>query len=239
MRQSSKISKLNSRSFLIALAALIMPLANAAEPTKPATPAMTAAPAPAAPAPMKADLAAGDGLYNNGDPKRGVVACVGCHGANGNSGVASWPKLAAQHTAYTVKQLKNYKDGSRANPIMMGMVATLTEQDMLHLSAYLSKQQPTLGVAQNKDSIALGQKIYRGGIAEKGIPACAGCHSPNGAGIPAQYPRLSGQWADYSTSQLVAFREGTRKNSAQMTTIATKLSDAEMKAVSDYMAGLR
>ena len=166
MRQSSKISKLNFPSFLIALAALIMPHANAAEPTKPATPAMTAAPAPAAPAPMKADLAAGDGLYNNGDPKRGVVACVGCHGANGNSGVASWPKLAAQHTAYTVKQLKNYKDGSRANPVMMGMVATLTEQDMLNLSAYLNKQQPTLGVAQNKDSIALGQKIYRGGIAE-------------------------------------------------------------------------
>ena len=239
MRQSSKFSKLNFFSFFIALVALIMPLANAAEPAKPATPAMASAPAPAAPAPMKADLAAGDGLYNNGDPKRGVVACVGCHGANGNSGVASWPKLAAQHTAYTVKQLKNYKDGSRANPVMMGMVATLTEQDMLNLSAYLNKQQPTLGVAQNKDSIALGQKIYRGGIAEKGIPACAGCHSPNGAGIPAQYPRLSGQWADYSTSQLVAFREGTRKNSAQMTTIATKLSDVEMKAVSDYMAGLR
>jgi cytochrome c553 len=188
---------------------------------------------------MKADAAAGDALYNNGDPKRGVVACVGCHGANGNSGVASWPKLAAQHSAYTLKQLKNYKDGSRANPVMMGMVATLTQQDMLNLAAYLNKQQPTLGVAQNKDSIALGQKIYRGGIAEKGVPACAGCHSPNGAGIPSQYPRLSGQWADYSTSQLVAFREGTRKNSAQMTTIATKLSDAEMKAVSDYMAGLR
>ena len=236
MRQSSKFSKLNFPSFFIALAALIMPLANAAEPAKPATPAMASAPAPAA---IKADTAAGDALYNNGDPKRGVVACVGCHGANGNSGVASWPKLAAQHTAYTLKQLKNYKDGSRANPVMMGMVATLTEQDMLNLSAYLNKQQPTLGVAQNKDSIALGQKIYRGGIAEKGIPACAGCHSPNGAGIPAQYPRLSGQWADYSTSQLVGFREGTRKNSAQMTTIATKLSDVEMKAVSDYMAGLR
>jgi cytochrome c553 len=240
MRQSRKISKLNFPSFLVVLATLFVPLANAttepAKPATPATPAMAAAPAPAA---IKADTAAGDALYNNGDPKRGVVACVGCHGANGNSGVASWPKLAAQHSAYTLKQLKNYKDGSRANPVMMGMVATLTQQDMLNLAAYLNKQQPTLGVAQNKDSIALGQKIYRGGIAEKGVPACAGCHSPNGAGIPAQYPRLSGQWADYSTSQLVAFREGTRKNSAQMTTIATKLSDAEMKAVSDYMAGLR
>ena len=239
MRQSSKISKLNFPSFLIALAALIMPFANAAEPTKPATPAMTAAPAPAAPAAMKVDLAAGDGLYNNGDPKRGVVACVGCHGANGNSGVASWPKLAAQHTAYTVKQLKNYKDGSRANPVMMGMVATLTEQDMANLAAYVNKQEPKLGVAQNKDTIALGQRIYRSGIAEKGIPACSGCHSPNGAGIPAQYPLLSGQWADYSVAQLGYFRDGTRKNNAAMTAIAAKLSDVEMKAVSDYMAGLR
>jgi cytochrome c553 len=240
MRQSSKISKLNFSALLVGLATLFISSAHAADPAKSAAPA-AAAPAMAAPAPAvpKADISAGDALYNNGDPKRGVVACVGCHGANGNSGVATWPKLAAQHTAYTLKQLKNYKDGSRANPVMMGMVAALTEQDMLNLAAYVNKQQPTLGVAQNKDSIALGQKIYRAGIAEKGIPACAGCHSPNGAGIPAQYPRLSGQWADYSTSQLVAFREGTRKNSLQMTTIATKMSDAEMKAVSDYMAGLR
>lgn len=241
MRQSSKISKLNFSALLVGLATLFISSAHAADPAKSAAPAaaapaMAAAPAPAVP---KADISAGDALYNNGDPKRGVVACVGCHGANGNSGVATWPKLAAQHTAYTLKQLKNYKDGSRANPVMMGMVAALTEQDMLNLAAYVNKQQPTLGVAQNKDSIALGQKIYRAGISEKGIPACAGCHSPNGAGIPAQYPRLSGQWADYSTSQLVAFREGTRKNSLQMTTIATKMSDAEMKAVSDYMAGLR
>jgi cytochrome c553 len=125
------------------------------------------------------------------------------------------------------------------NPVMMGMVATLTEQDMANLAAYVNKQEPKLGVAQNKDTIALGQRIYRAGIAEKAIPACSGCHSPNGAGIPAQYPRLSGQWADYSTSQLIAFREGTRKNSVQMSTIAAKMSDVEMKAVSDYMAGLR
>ena len=122
---------------------------------------------------------------------------------------------------------------------MMGMVAVLTEQDMLNLAAYVNKQEPALGVAQNKETITLGQRIYRSGIAEKGIPACSGCHSPNGAGIPAQYPRLSGQWADYSVSQLVAFREGTRKNSVQMGVIAAKMSDTEMKAVSDYMAGLR
>lgn len=238
MRQSGKISKLNFSALLLSMASLLVATANAAEPAQAVAPAPVMATAPA-PAVIKADAAVGNALYNNGDPKRGVVACVSCHGVNGNSGVATWPKLAAQHTAYTLKQLKNYKDGSRANAIMMGMVAALTEQDMLNLSEYLNKQSPTLGVAQNKDTIALGQKIYRGGIAEKGIPACSGCHSPNGAGIPAQYPRLSGQWADYSTSQLVAFREGTRKNSIQMTTIATKMSDVEMKAVSDYMAGLR
>lgn len=237
MRYSSKFSKFSIFASIVFLANSLFSIVHAAEPAKGTAPAMTtSAPAPAV---IKADAAAGDALYNNGDPKRGVVACVGCHGPNGNSGVATWPKLAAQHTAYTLKQLKNYKDGSRANPVMMGMVAVLTEQDMLNLSAYLNKQEPKLGVAQNKDTIALGQKIYRAGIAEKGIPACSGCHSPNGAGIPAQYPRLSGQWADYSVSQLVAFREGTRKNSVQMSTISAKMSDAEMKAVSDYMAGLR
>ena len=121
---------------------------------------------------------------------------------------------------------------------MMGMVATLTDQDMVNIAAYLVKQEVSLGVAQNKETIELGQSIYRGGIAAKGVPACAACHSPTGAGIPAQYPLLGGQWAEYSTSQLLAFREGTRKNGNMMTTIATKLSDQEMKAVSDYMAGL-
>ena len=100
------------------------------------------------------------------------------------------------------------------------------------------KQPVSQGVAQNKNTIELGQSIYRGGIAAKGVPACAACHSPNGAGIPAQYPRLGGQWADYTNAQLLAFRDGVRKNSSQMTTIASKLSDQEMKAVSDYIAGL-
>ena len=147
--------------------------------------------------------------------------------------------MAAQHAAYTAKQLRNFKEGSRANPIMMGMAATLTEQDMNNIAAFLSKQAPSQGVAQNKDTIELGQSIYRGGIASKGVPACAACHSPNGAGIPAQYPRLGGQWAEYSNAQLLAFREGTRKNSPQMAIVAARLSDQEMKAVADYMAGLR
>jgi cytochrome c553 len=122
---------------------------------------------------------------------------------------------------------------------MAGMSAALTEQEMANIAAYLSKQTVSLGVAQNKETIGLGKQIYAGGIAEKGIPACAACHSPNGAGIPAQYPLLSGQWADYSVAQLGYFRDGTRKNNAAMTAIAAKLSDVEMKAVSDYMAGLR
>jgi cytochrome c553 len=146
--------------------------------------------------------------------------------------------LSAQHAAYTAKQLKNFKEGTRANPIMMGMAAALTDQDMNNIATYLVSQPVSQGVAQNKDTIALGQSIYRGGIAAKGVPACAACHGPTGAGIPSQYPRMGGQWADYNTAQLLAFREGTRKNSTQMTTIATKLSDQEMKAVADYMAGL-
>ncbi len=185
------------------------------------------------------DVAAGEALYSNGDASRGVTACLTCHGPKGQSAVSTWPKLSAQHAAYTAKQLKNFKEGTRANPVMMGMSATLTEQDMNNISAYLATQPASLGVAQNKATIDLGQSIYRGGIAAKGVPACAACHSPTGAGIPNQYPLLGGQWADYTSAQLMAFREGTRKNSTQMTMIATKLSDQEMKAVSDYMAGLR
>jgi len=120
---------------------------------------------------------------------------------------------------------------------MMGMAAALTDQDMNNIAAFLVKQAPSLGVAQDKDTIELGKSIYRGGIAAKGVPACAACHSPNGAGIPSQYPRMGGQWAEYSNLQLMSFREGTRKN-IQMNMIATKLSDLEMKAVSDYMSGL-
>jgi cytochrome c553 len=133
--------------------------------------------------------------------------------------------------------LKSYKDGTRANAIMMGMAMPLNDQDMINIATYLSKQAPSQGVAENKETILLGQSIYRGGIASKGVQACAGCHSPNGAGIPSQYPRQGGQWAEYSYNQLMNFNQGTRKN-LQMNSIASKLSDQEMKAVSDYMAGL-
>ena len=241
MRQTSQISKLTSlRAGFVALSFFaltgIAGLANAAD----AAPAAPAADAKAAvPAKPKVDPAAGETLYSAGDASRGVTACITCHGPKGQSATGTWPKLSAQHAAYTAKQLKNFKEGTRANPVMMGMSATLTEQDMNNISAYLAKQAPSLGVAQNKDTIELGQSIYRGGIAAKGVPACAACHSPTGAGIPSQYPLLSGQWSEYSYTQLVAFSNGTRKNGPMMTTIASKMSDLEMKAVSDYIAGLR
>ena len=243
MRQTSQISKLTSVSASLAAGLLLAMtsfsgLVSAADPAPAATPMAEAAAKPVVPGKPKVDPAVGEALYSSGDASRGVTACLTCHGPKGQSATATWPKLSAQHAAYTAKQLKNFKDGTRANPVMMGMAATLTEQDMNNISAYLASQPVSQGVAQNKDTIELGQSIYRGGIAAKGVPACAACHSPTGAGIPSQYPRVGGQWAEYNAAQLLAFREGTRKNSSQMTTIATKLSDQEMKAVADYMAGL-
>jgi cytochrome c553 len=236
--QISKFTSLRASFAALTICALtsISGLAIAADPAPAAPMAEAKALVPGKP---KVDAAAGETLYSAGDATRGVVACITCHGPKGQSAVGTWPKLSAQHAAYTAKQLRNYKDGTRANAVMMGMSAALTEQDMNNIAAFLVKQEPSLGVAQSKDTIALGQSIYRGGIAAKGVPACAGCHSPTGVGIPSQYPRLGGQWAEYSNAQLLAFREGTRKNSSQMTTIASKLSDQEMKAVSDYIAGLR
>ena len=238
MRQTSQISKFTSLRAgfaVLSIFALIgisgVAIAADADPMAPAAKAEV-------PGKPKADAAAGEALYSNGDASRGVTACITCHGPKGQSAIGTWPKLSAQHAAYTAKQLRNFKEGSRANPIMMGMAAMLTEQDMVNIAAFLSKQPISQGVAQNKDTIQLGQSIYRGGIAAKGVPACAGCHSPTGAGIPAQYPLLGGQWADYSYAQLVAFSNGTRKNGPMMTTIAGKLSDQEMKAVADYIAGL-
>ena len=237
MRQTSQISKLTSLRAGFAAFSIFALIGFSG--TVFAADAAPAAEAKAAvPGKPKVDAAAGEALYSNGDASRGVTACITCHGPKGQSAVGTWPKLSAQHAAYTAKQLKNFKEGTRANPVMMGMSATLTEQDMQNIAAYLAKQPISQGVAQDKNTIELGQSIYRGGIAAKGVPACAACHSPTGAGIPAQYPLLGGQWADYTNAQLLAFREGVRKNSSQMTTIATKLSDQEMKAVSDYIAGL-
>ena len=122
---------------------------------------------------------------------------------------------------------------------MVPMASVLTDDEMRNIGAYLAKQPIKPATAKNKDTIEEGQKIYRGGIAAKGVPACAACHGPTGPGIPAQYPRIGGQWSEYTEAQLVAFRQGTRKNNSVMTTIAAKMSDAEIKAVADYVAGVR
>ena len=122
---------------------------------------------------------------------------------------------------------------------MQGMSATLSDADMKNVAAFYASKEAKPGFAKNKDTVVLGEKIYRGGIVDRMIPACAGCHTPDGGGIPAQYPRLSGQHAEYSQAQLVAFRDGVRKNSLQMTGVAAKMNDREIKAVSDYIAGLR
>jgi cytochrome c553 len=179
--------------------------------------------------------------------KGGQIAsqvCAGCHGADGNSVAPANPKLAAQHPEYLIKQLNNFRvqpgaqKAERENAIMAGFAGGLSVEDMRNVAAYYAQQKPKSGFSKQKDMLELGQKIYRGGIAEKNVPACAGCHSPNGAGIPSQYPRLSGQHAEYTEAQLLAFRSGVRKNNAQMMGVSARLSDLEIKAVSDYIAGL-
>jgi cytochrome c553 len=172
--------------------------------------------------------------------------CAACHAADGNSLIAVNPKLAGQFPEYLYKQLTNFKaaggkKAERGNPVMAGMVTNLTPEDMRNLAAYFAGQTAKPGAAKSKDLVALGQKIYRGGIAGKGVAACASCHGPNGAGMPAQYPRLSGQHADYVEVQLKAFRSGERANdpNSSMRTVAGKLSDREIQAVADYVAGLR
>jgi len=190
-------------------------------------------------APTAADPAKGSTLYSNGDASRGVLACVACHGAAGNSTITQNPKLAGQHAAYLQKQLHEFKGPTRNNAVMTGIAKALGEDDVRNIAAYLEQQKPAPGAARNKNTVDLGKKIYRAGIAEKNVPACAACHGPNGAGIPAQYARIAGQHQDYTVSQLTNFRTGSRTNSAQMTAIGKRMSDEEMQAVADYIAGLR
>lgn len=165
--------------------------------------------------------------------------CAACHGADGNSAITLNPKLAGQHPEYLLKQLTNFKEGTRANAVMSGMVANLTPEDMQNLATYFATQKQTLAKAKTNGAGSLGEKIYRGGIAKTNVPACAACHGANGAGIPKQFPRLAGQHADYTYQQLKTFRTGERANAPMMMAISAKMTDAEMQAVADYMQGLR
>lgn len=227
---------MNKRSMLVPLYLAAAGLAVAAEqPADKGQPAAHAAAKPAAPA---VDIAKGQQIAS--------TVCAACHGADGNSQIATNPKLAGQHLAYLYKQLTNFKaqagkQPQRVNPIMNGMVAALTDQDMRNVAAYYASIAQKGETAKNQQSIALGQRLYRAGDASKGLPACAACHGPAGAGIPDQYPRIGGQFADYSEAQLKSFRDGTRANdpNSTMRAVAIKMTDPEIKAVTDYIAGLR
>jgi cytochrome c553 len=192
-----------------------------------------------APAPAKPDLAKGQKIAGE--------VCAACHGADGNATAPANPKLAGQVPEYIVKQLTNFKPGAngrkpeRENAIMTAFASQLSTQDMKDVAAFYASQKLIPDTAKNKNTIEIGQRIWRGGIPERGVPACGGCHGVTGKGVPAQYPLLGGQWFEYTEAQMKAWRSGERSNDpvAMMRTIAGKLTDAEIRAVSDYAAGLR
>ena len=181
----------------------------------------------------KADPAKGQSLAS--------TVCAACHGPDGNSPIPQNPSIAGQHASYLYKQLSDFKAGRRKNAIMAGIVAGLSDEDMRNVAAHYATQKPRPDAAKDRPLAAAGQKLYRGGDSDIGVPACSGCHSPDGAGIPAQYPRLAGQHGDYTTAQLQSFRSGDRGNdpNGMMRTIAARLSDKEIAALADYIAGLR
>lgn len=178
-----------------------------------------------------------------GDPEAGkakAAACAGCHGPDGNSTVAQFPKLAGQNERYLLDQLKAFKSGKRDNAIMAGQVAALSEQDMADLAAYYAAQQTTPAAA-NPEYAIRGEEIYRGGITASDVPSCMGCHGPDGAGNPAAgFPSLAGQHAEYIETQLLLYRDGKRKSdpAAMMRNIAERLTVDDIKAVSGFIPGL-
>ena len=188
---------------------------------------------------MAADSAATNAYVGNADQgKAKSMTCAACHGTDGNSAAADYPKLAGQHATYLESTLKAYRDGSRANAIMAGMATALSDEDIADLAAYYSEQMSSTG-AVDANLVARGEQLYRFGDSEKGISACAACHGPTGAGVAsAIFPSLKGQWAGYSEAQLTAFRDGLRAN-AMMNGVAKNMSDADIKAVSSYVGGLQ
>lgn len=200
--------------------------------------ALLCAGAAAAQAPAKPDVAKGQGIASQ--------VCAACHAADGNSAAAANPKLAGQFYEYLQKQIVNFKaqDGKKAardNAVMAGMVANLSLADVQNVAAFYASQKLKPAAAKDKELAALGQRVYRGGNVATGVAACAGCHGPSGAGIPAQYPRISGQFAEYIEVQLKAFRAGTRANdpNGMMRGVAARMTDREIQGVAEYVAGLR
>lgn len=180
------------------------------------------------------DLAAGQ--------KIATEVCAACHGATGQSAIAANPHLAGQHADYLYKQLTDFKNNKeRKNAVMMSMVQPLSADDLKSVAAHYAGQKPKPSAAANKDLVALGQKIYRGGNVATGVPACSGCHGPNGSGMPAQYPRVAGQFSEYTAAQLKLFRSMERANdpNQMMRTVAVRMTDQEIAAVAEYLSGLR
>ncbi|RXZ44420.1 c-type cytochrome [Crenobacter cavernae] len=178
-----------------------------------------------------------------GDPAKGKLivdqVCAACHGADGNSAASANPTLAGQHQKYLYEQLKAFKAGTRKNPIMMGMASPLSDDDMWNVSAYFSQQKVKPREAADKTQMPLGKKMYTGGNFGTKVPACMACHGPAGAGMPDKFPRLGAQHAAYIVKQLNDFKAGTDRQNQTMADIASRMSDAEMKAVAEYVSGLR
>jgi len=174
--------------------------------------------------------------------KQLTTTCAACHGADGNSAAPSFPKIAGQGEKYLLKQLRDIKSGARMVPTMMGQLDDKSDQDLQDLAAYFASQTMTPAAAK-EDLVALGERIYRGGVPEKGVSACTACHSPKAMGNePAGFPRLSGQYADYIASSLHAYRKEERNNDGDiriMRDVAGRLSDKEIEAVASYASGLR
>ncbi|HEX6635597.1 MAG TPA: c-type cytochrome [Usitatibacter sp.] len=177
----------------------------------------------------KPDLARGQQIAS--------TVCAGCHGADGNSPAPTFPVLAGQHADYIAAQLAAFKSGARPSPIMQPMAAGLSPEDMRNVAAWFDSRKPAQHFAHDKALVQRGQEIWRGGVAEMNVPACAGCHGAAGHGIPSQFPRLAGQYADLSFGWLKAFAAGTRPNPV-MGPIASKLTEGDMKALAEYISGL-
>ncbi len=191
-----------------------------------------------APTVSQADATKGEVIYTQGLPDRQVPACMSCHGAQGNSGGGVNPRLAGQHAAYIEKQLHHFKNkNERYHAVMTPYAQQLTDAEMANVAAYLALQTPKIGKTKSADAPTLGQKIYRAGIAEKGVPACAACHGPAGSGIPAKYPRLGGQSSEYTQAQLLAFK-ANRQTGPAMRAMVLRMNEQEMKAVSDYISAI-
>ncbi len=179
--------------------------------------------------------------------KIATEVCAACHGADGNSPTAVNPNIAGQHADYITLQLAHFKAGVRANAVMLGMATPLSADDMRAVGLYYSRQKPKGLAAKDIELVKAGQALWRGGDAATGVPACSACHSPTGAGIPKSYPRIAGQYADYTYAQLKAFRSGERgmdkdgkdANGRVMHGVVKAMTDQQMKAVAEYAAGLR